>query len=469
MSADPELETASWGGQRVDPALVELFPRAFALEHRVVPLRREGPVLVVGCERADDRRLARRVRLHAPGPLRLVDMPHEALSVALRACYGATAARYRQLRGDDLGGTTTRRTAATQLVESLLAAAIRAGASDIHFEPTADQLRVRWRVDGVLRATEALPPAKRREVLTRVLVMAGIDIAGRRRMQDGRFRVVVGRQPLDLRVSAVPTRHGESVVLRILAAESGFEGPADLGAGGELEAVFRDAIAPATGMVLFTGPTGSGKSTSIDLALALTRRPDLKVISIEDPVERVKADRTQIGVREDLDLGFAKILRHVLRHDPDVIVVGEIRDRETADVAFQAALSGHKVFSTLHTSSALMAVPRLRSLGLDAGLIAAGLAAVVAQRLVRRCCQPCAGVGCAECGFDGYLGRTGLFEVVRVDRAVRRAIRDDAPAEELERLARRAGYRPLAEEGMAKVATGATSRIEVLRATGTAR
>jgi len=257
-------------------------------------------------------------------------------------------------------------------------------------------------------------------------------------------------------------------VVRILSVDSGFSGPADLGATGELDLLFRDAVTAGEGMVLFSGPTGSGKSTSIDIALQLIHRADQKVISIEDPVERISPERTQIGVRAEIGFDFPAALRHVLRHDPDVIVVGEIRDKETAEVAFQAALSGHQVFSTLHTNSALAAVPRLLSLNLPRGLVSAGLTAVLGQRLVRRLCQGCSGSGCARCSGEGFSGRTALFEVLRLTAELRRAIRTSAPPERMRELAREAGYRPLREHGQQAVEAGWTSEIELLRVVGQA-
>ncbi len=432
----------------------DLLPPAFAREHRVAPLGQEGGTLVVGALPGAERSAERWVRLHWSGPLRVVPLEARALEAAIADLEGGFGAQR-------ASGDPTRR-----LIDSLLAAAVRVRASDIHFEPGETGLSVRWRVDGVLRETDLLPPGERATILTRLMVLAGMDIAARRRVQDGRARVEVDGRPIDLRVSSVPTRHGESVVVRLLPVEAGFRSPADLGAVGPLEPLFRRAIGGVDRMVLFTGPTGSGKSTSIDLALESTRRPEQKIVSIEDPVERVRDDRTQIGVRLDLGFDFPRALRHVLRHDPDVLVVGEIRDRETAEVAFQAALSGHRVLSTLHATSALAAVGRLLGLGVTPGLVAAGLAAVVAQRLVRRSCPACRARGCPDCGLEGYAGRTGVFEVFLVDAEARRAIRSGANAAELRAIALANGWRPMIEDGLAKVAAGVTTRIELHRATG---
>ncbi|RMG09995.1 MAG: type II/IV secretion system protein [Planctomycetota bacterium] len=455
--------TPRWDG-RFDPSLAGRLPRSFALEHRVLPVRLEGGALVVAAAEPGRPSLGRWLRLHAGGPTRVLAADPGALARALREAYGESEAHYAALAGSELGAAAA--AGGRGVVEALVAAAVRAGASDVHFEPRAEGLHVRWRVDGVLREADLLERSEREATLTRLLVTTGLDVANRRSIQDGRTQVVVDRRRVDVRVCAVPTPHGLSVVLRLLPADAVFADPAELGAKGSLREDFLAAVRPPEGMVLFAGPTGSGKSTSIDTAVELTRRPDQKVVSIEDPVERIKPGRTQIGVRHDLGFGFATALRHVLRHDPDVIVIGEVRDLETAEVAFQSALSGHKVFSTLHAGGALESVSRLLSLGLAPGLVAAALCAVVGQRLVRLLCRECRGEGCRACAQEGFSGRSGLFEVLRVSPELRRAIRARAPREELLALARATGFRPLREHGEARVAAGETTRLELLRATG---
>lgn len=375
-------------------------------------------------------------------------------------------------------------------VSQLLREAYQAGASDIHLEASRTGLLARYRIDGVLMPGSEPPMRADRAVVSRLKLLAELDIAERRRPQDGRIRVRLENRELDLRVSTVPTVFGESVVLRLLERGGSAVALEELGlAPTALENIRRIATRPA-GMFLVTGPTGSGKSTTLHSMLGLRSPETEKVVTIEDPVEYTIDGIVQVPVHVPTGVTFASVLRSVLRQDPDVILVGEMRDAETAELAVQAALTGHMVFSTLHTTDALGAIPRLLDLGVAPFLVAATLEAMIAQRLVRVVCSACReryvpsdaaqrlwaetqrsgteftrGRGCAECRQSGFRGRTGIFELLTIDGDIREAITGGASRRQLEQLAASAGLRAMRHDGFDKVQEGRTTIEEVLRVT----
>ena len=343
-----------------------------------------------------------------------------------------------------------------------------AGASDIHLEATPTGLQARYRLDGVLVPAQEPPTQLHHAVVSRIKLLAELDIAERRRPQDGRIRIRLGVRDLDLRVSTVPTIHGESVVLRLL--ERGGR-PVDLAELGMPDSVFQGVTrvaARAHGMLLVTGPTGSGKTTTLYAALARRRRDAEKIVTVEDPVEYQLPGVTQMPAHRQAGVTFGAALRSILRQDPDVIMIGEMRDSETAEIAVQAAMTGHLVFSTLHTNDAVGAIPRLIDLGVPPYLVAATVDAVLAQRLVRRRCETCRGEGCSACRGTGFRGRVGIFEFLPMNRELRDAIVRQATYDDLADLARQAGMRTMREDGDTKVAQGITTSDEVLRATAEA-
>jgi type IV pilus assembly protein PilB len=385
-----------------------------------------------------------------------------------------------------------------KLVHSIIAQAAERGASDIHFEPRPDgqgrsgrELRVRMRVDGVLADSTVVPKRMVAGVVSRIKIMSELDISERRLPQDGRVGMTVEGRHIDVRVVTIPSVHGESVVLRILDKESI---PLDLDSLGmrehELEP-FRRAFTRAHGCILATGPTGSGKSTSLYGALRELNSPEKNIITIEDPVEYQVDGITQMQVNQKAGLTFANGLRSMMRADPDILMVGEIRDAETAQIAIEGALTGHMVLSTLHTNDAPTAITRLIEMGIEPFLIASAIEAVVAQRLARTLCAHCkrrtiipAGVlkdhgfpaqfdleayepvGCVRCGGMGYRGRIGLFEVMIMSEAIRKLALDRAPADQLGAVAVREGMRRLRDDGLDKVKSGLTSMAEIARVTG---
>jgi general secretion pathway protein E len=366
----------------------------------------------------------------------------------------------------------------------MITQALERRASDIHLEPFEKDFRIRFRVDGVLQEQE--PPARdlRAAVISRIKLMAKLNIAERRLPQDGRIKIKVVGHEVDLRVSTLPTLYGESVVMRLLDRSAGdFYDLNKLGFDDQMLDRMRHFTALPHGIFLVTGPTGSGKSTTLYSALKLINGTDKKIITIEDPVEYQMDGINQIHVNPQIGLTFASGLRHIVRQDPDVIMVGEIRDRDTADIGIRSALTGHFVYSTLHTNDAPSAITRLTDMGVENYLITSSLVAVLAQRLVRQICQHCKapngvaitpegksveswrGVGCDACLGTGYKGRVGIFELMELNDEIRQLIMANADASQLTNAARRNGMGSLREDGWHKVATGVTTVDEVVRVT----
>jgi len=380
-----------------------------------------------------------------------------------------------------------------RLVNRMIEDAVAADASDIHLEPGDGDVAVRYRVDGMLRPVMTLPASQAAAVASRIKIMADLDIVERRRAQDGRCRVHVRGRAIDIRASAIPTIHGEGLVLRLLDKD---RAPLDLGQLGmspDISDAVARILASHSGIFLVTGPTGSGKTTTLYAALQRLNTPERKLVTVEDPVEYQLAGVSQIQVNPAVGMGFPDMLRSVLRHDPDIIMVGEIRDLETARIAVQSALTGHVVLSTLHTNDAPGAVARLADMGIEPFLITSALNGAMAQRLARSLCTSCKrplratdearrlteglgigwtgdaacceAVGCEACGGTGYSGRTAIFELLEATDDLRDAVRRGADATELRGVAARAGLRTLRQDGMRKVLAGQTTIEEILRVT----
>jgi type IV pilus assembly protein PilB len=356
----------------------------------------------------------------------------------------------------------TRDAPVVRLVDRILRDAIENCASDIHVEETGGDVRVRLRIDGRLRQTVDLPAAARRAILSRIKVIAGMDIAVRRRAQDGRLALTHRGRRLTLRVSTLPVNGGEKAVVRILDGESAPRDLGELGMSASDLTQLRRMLERGEGVLLAAGPTGSGKSTTLFAALSELDRDTANVVTLEDPVEYRLRGASQVQVDRRAGLGFADALRAVLRQDPDVVMIGEIRDRETAEIAMAAAVTGHLVLSTIHTTDAPGAVTRLLHMGVPPFLVAGGLAGVVAQRLVPRCCPSCRGRGCASCD-RGARGRTGVYQVLTVSDAMRDEISAGGSAARLRRLAAETGMRSLASDARRAVAAGLTTPHEVAR------
>ena len=380
-----------------------------------------------------------------------------------------------------------------RMVNLIIGRALQVNASDVHIEPFGARLKTRYRVDGVLREVDAPPVRSAAALISRIKVMANLNIAERRRPQDGRIKLRIEGHEIDMRISSVPTLHGESVVMRILdkgTLELNFH---TLGFDGRLRDAIDELLARPQGIVLVTGPTGSGKTTTLYAALHELNTPDQKILTVEDPVEYELEGINQIQVKPEIGLSFANALRSILRQDPDVIMVGEMRDLETGKIAVQSALTGHKVFSTLHTNDAASSVTRLLDMGIEDYLVTSTLNAVIAQRLVRTLCSECKqpyevlpelaaeleldryvetgeprlfrAVGCAECDHSGFRGRTTIVELMILNDAIRRAILSKADATEVRRAARESGTESMRAHGIRKALAGQTTLEEVERVT----
>ena len=379
-----------------------------------------------------------------------------------------------------------------RLVSMIITEACKMHASDIHMEPMERHFRVRYRIDGVLRQMESPPKRLQAAILSRVKIMSNMKISEKRVPQDGRIQVKMQGRDLDLRVSSVPTNHGESIVMRILDKQNLSLGLPQLGFLSDDQNKFERLIKLPDGVLLVTGPTGSGKTTTLYACLGQINLPDRKIITVEDPVEYQMSGINQVQVNRDVGLDFTTALRSILRQAPNIVMIGEIRDHETADIAMEAALTGHLVFSTLHTNDAPSAVTRLLDIGVKPFLVASAVRAAMAQRLVRAICDKCRddytptdrelkmlgsisksvtsakmfkGKGCPVCSQSGYKGRKGIFEMFQIDDTIQRLIFDHSPVTVLRSRAREMGMRTLREDGLLKVASGMTTLEEVLRAT----
>ncbi len=379
-----------------------------------------------------------------------------------------------------------------RLVHIIITDAFRRRSSDIHLEPLEKRFRVRYRIDGVLQEVENPPKRLQMAIISRIKIMANISIAEKRVPQDGRIQILIENRSVDLRVSCLPTAHGESIVMRILDKESLMLGLPELGFLSDDQSVFERLITLPDGIILVTGPTGSGKTTTLYACLNHINRPDRKIITVEDPVEYQINGINQVPVRQDVGMTFSSALRAILRQAPNIIMIGEIRDFETAEIAINASLTGHLVFSTLHTNDSPSAISRLVDLGVKPFLVATSLRAVMAQRLVRKVCKLCAepvepelrelaalnlneeavkqatfrkGVGCVECSNTGYRGRMGLFELFLVDDNVQELIFDGASSFRLRQRGRELGMHSMREDGVRKAISGVTTLDEVITST----
>jgi len=396
------------------------------------------------------------------------------------------------LGGADEGAVVDADAPIIKLVNTLIVEAFKARASDIHLEPLAKKFRVRYRIDGVLHEMQSPPKRLQASIISRLKIQSNMSIAEKRIPQDGRIQAQVGGKSIDLRVSVLPTVHGESVVMRILDKEGLKLGLAELGFFTDDQQTFERLIGLPDGILLVTGPTGSGKTTTLYSCLNYINRPDRKIITVEDPVEYQLAGINQVQVQESIGFTFAAALRSMLRQAPNVVMLGEIRDLETASIAINASLTGHLVFSTLHTNDAPSAVTRLIDIGVKPFLVASSTRALMAQRLVRKICKKCIapymppdtelralgidpsmaasaniskGKGCNDCKKTGHRGRFGIFEIFVIDDEARKLIYEKVPATVLRARAREMGMRTLREDGTRKVLGGLTTADEVIRAT----
>lgn len=487
------LEPGPLGAER---DLQTLFSVTFLRAHWVVPLSRDEEALRIAVADPSVPNLLRSLEFAAAGRVTLVVTTYSSIEAALSVAddTGESLAFAASGVGSDDEDVDAIRDLASDApvvrrVQRLITDSIDVRASDIHFEPLETGLQVRYRVDGVLKDVEVAPREMRNAIVSRLKIMAGLNIAERRLPQDGRIRVSVQGRTADFRVSTAPTVFGESVVLRILDREQVALDFSALGFDHDVIATLRDTLARPYGILLCTGPTGSGKTTTLYAALKELNTVDRKILTVEDPVEYTLAGINQTHVKPGIGYTFATALRAFLRQDPDILMVGEIRDRETAEIAVQAALTGHLLLSTLHTNTAAAAVTRLLDMGIDDYLLTSTLALVIGQRLVRRLCLSCRepyavsdelrrrfrlsggatevyrARGCSVCGGSGYRGRTSILELFAVTPELQRLVLERADAATLEEAAIASGMRTMFRHGIEKVVAGETTFEDVLRVT----
>jgi general secretion pathway protein E len=450
-----------------DPAFVALNPD-FLKASRCTPIRREnGAVLAALADPFDaDAASALSFALEAPvtvaaAPAGLVERLNARTGPASGPLLGAGLSDDAETLRDMASAAPV-----VRLVSGLIAEAVERGASDIHVEPGPREAIVRQRVDGVLRETARLGASEAIAAISRIKVLCDLDIAEHRRPQDGAARLPVAGRQVDLRVSIVPTDHGESLAVRLLDPDAGLRALDQLGFSPELAGMLAAALDRPNGLVLVTGPTGSGKTTTLYAGLRRLAGGDRKILTVEDPIEYRLPGVSQSQINPAIGLDFSEALRSFLRHDPDVIMVGEIRDAKTARTAVQAALTGHLVLSTLHTNDAPGAVVRLIDMGIEPFLVASTLAGAFAQRLARTTCQACGGAGCEACHQSGFAGRAVIAEGFLIDDALRTLIREGAGTDALRAELAQRGWRSLADDARAKAEAGLTSREEAARAAG---
>ncbi len=496
---------------KVDPLVVKLLPEDVIKKYKVLPFSREGNIIrVLTIDPANEIALEQlkfflsgfKILLYIGKDLDFKNLINQFFGEESTEIYTKETVHElveSAIQEPSIAQTEEQRDVLTEvdaplirLVNQIIMSAISKRASDIHIEPFEDNIYIRYRIDGVLHDIITLPPKLKSALITRIKIMSNLDISERRLPQDGRLKMKMGKKEVDFRVSTLPSIFGEKIVLRILEKGSLQLDLTKLGFEEESMNFFLEALSKPYGMILVTGPTGSGKTTTLYSALMKLRRPEVNIITVEDPVEYTLSRITQVQVQEEIGRTFAQVLRSFLRQDPDIILVGEIRDFETAEIAIKAALTGHLVLSTLHTNDAPSTITRLVNMGIEPFLIASSVILIVAQRLVRKLCESCKkeekiskdallklgfieeslsdlkiyeAQGCPECNQTGYRGRIALYEVMPIKDEIKDLILTGASANEIKKEAVKLGMLTLRQSGIRKVISGITSIEEILRIT----
>ncbi|MHA6483630.1 GspE/PulE family protein [Paenibacillus sp. strain BS8-2] len=482
---------------KIDPKIVGLLSQKLADQHCVMPLRMEGSKLVLAMADPLDYYAIDEIRVATGLRIEPVIASKDELLTVIRRYYGLQdtidqiSQNLQQRDHDEEHAIKDEDSPVVKTVNGVIAQAVQVGASDIHLDPQDDSFRIRYRVDGVMRTERTLPPGMQSIIAARIKIMANLNVAERRLPQDGRVELEIDYRKIDIRVSTLPTIHGEKVVIRVLDLGSSLADISKLAFSQRNQDAFKSSIEMAHGVVLITGPTGSGKSTTLYSALSHLNRDDVNIITVEDPVEYQMAGINQVQVNPASGLTFARGLRAILRQDPNIIMLGEIRDSETAEISVRAAMTGHLVLSTLHTNSAVGSISRLMDMGVEPFLLSSSVNCIVSQRLVRRICSHCSeacesterereilrkhglaadklkhGAGCAECGRTGYRGRLAIHEVLVVDNELRSMMMMRKGDQDFYDHAIKGGMVPIVKDGLLKAIEGLTTVTEVFRVTG---
>lgn len=479
----------------IDEQVLKLVDESFCRRHTMIPLRIDDNKLMFATSDPLDFSVTEELRLMTGYRPKMFSAPKNEIQTQIEKYYGFT--RTLEALGvkqnvsidevteeeDDYSDTPM-----VSLVNQILTSAVFQRASDIHIDPLDDKVVVRYRVDGVLDIVKEFPIRILNQMVSRIKVMSGMDITETRIPQDGRIQTAIQQKNIDLRISTLPTVRGEKVVMRILDISGGANKLDSIGLTKKEERLVRDMIAKPNGIVLVSGPTGSGKTTTLYACLEELNKPNVNIVTVENPVELKMEGVNQVQVEPDVNLTFANALRSILRQDPNIIMVGEIRDVETAEIAIRASLTGHLVLSTIHTNDAIKTVTRLLDMDIEPFLIASSLTGVVSQRLVRKLCTECSyddeptptevvmfkkqGIdldhvkrakGCPSCNYKGYAGRVGIFEVLPISDQMRKLIAENATFDELENEAKRSGMQSILSSGLKKIQEGVTTLEEVMK------
>ncbi len=501
------FDIVDFSSMEISQSVIELVPESVARENIVIPLEMDGDALKVAISDPMKYEVLDKLRFILNREISVAIAPNEDIQIAINRYYGQTETESvdsmlqeftetaidfteADILDAEAGGKDDESAPIIRLVNLIISEGVNMRASDIHLEPFEDRIRIRYRIDGLLVERDNAPRRLLAAMVSRIKIMAKMDIAEKRRPQDGRIKTRTGGKDFDLRVSVLPTNHGQAIVLRILDRESIKIGIRSLGFGEDEYRRFQNIIRRPNGIFLVTGPTGSGKTTTLYSALGELNRTDRKIITAEDPVEYVLPGINQVEVRASIGLNFAAIIRSMLRQAPNVILVGEIRDMETAEMAIQASLTGHLVFSTLHTNDAPSSITRLIDMGIQPFLVASSVMAIMAQRLTRVICSKCKepytpdsgelrglditqaqldeatfmrGRGCSHCQHTGYRGRTAVFEMMSMNPTLREMTFNREPAQNLRRQARLLGMRTLVDDATDKALRGEITLMEVYR------
>jgi general secretion pathway protein E len=489
------------------PLVLSGVSSRFIQENRIIPIEYKNGVLKIATANPGDHDTIDALRIALSSEVIVCKAPGDVVEEYLKRFYEQESQNINRII-DDMGGNEfeflgedededvghlkdlASEAPIIKLVNMIITRAIDSRASDIHIEPFEDEIKVRYRIDGVLQDVETIPKKLQAAIISRIKIMAKLNIAEKRLPQDGRIKLRVGEQEIDLRVSTIPILYGESIVMRILRKEGIIIDLEKLGFDAATLSIFNELIKKPNGIVLVTGPTGSGKTTTLYGALDKINLPGSKIITVEDPIEYHLKGVNQIQVKPQIGLNFANTLRHIVRQDPDIIMIGEVRDLETAEIAIQSALTGHLVFSTLHTNDAPSAITRLLDMGVEHFLLSSTVRGILAQRLVRVICPECKqrddspatreaarllgvpdgaelykGIGCEKCANSGFFGRTGIYELLVVDEEIRKMVVRNVDSSQMRVTAVQRGMTTLLQYGIQRAVEGVTTIDEVLRVT----
>ena len=481
ISDNTNVPRVELGNLLIDPAIIQLIPEDLARKYLVIPVLKIGNNLT--CAMVDAFNIYVQDSLASKTGLAIEPAvaTEDEIRKTIEALYSNKGGNMQEVLKsfDDKKAVskeadeaeivrvqdTTDDAPVVKFVNSMISKAVHEGASDIHIEPEENSLNIRFRVDGILHMQSAPPKQFQAAVISRIKIISKLDISETRKPQDGRIQMQIDSKRIDIRVSCLPTVYGENVVLRLLDTSNILLGLEDMGLKGELLAKFKKLLVRPNGIILVTGPTGSGKTTTLYASISTVNSPQKSIVTIEDPVEYRLPGIRQTQVNTKVDLTFANGLRSILRQDPNIVMIGEIRDCETAQIAIQASLTGHLVLATLHTNNAAGAITRLLDIGVESFLLSSSIIGVMAQRLLRVKCKDCGGRGCNICSMTGYKGRHGIFELMLIDEQIRSLVLRKASADEIHRTAVAAGMQSLRDNGLILVEQGLTTKEEVYRVT----